>query len=280
MGRSLKEALLDQFALLQERGLAPSEMPQEEEAPLIVVESAPRGRAMRSRRDSGDRFNDRGDEMGMESDFDRDRRRGIRREHRGEEGGADRRRGARGRGRPTRVGAPREEELATLSPLPTLGGRPRTGPDRRPPMGPRPDRPGFGAPRPGGPPRPGVGRTEMMQQRAEQRRQEEDDIAEMRRLLGELSGQEMDEAAMDTFSRALTEETGALPPPRIVVDAIKQTGSADAQKIGDAVRAYYRSRRARPQGNAPRPGGPPRPEQANSDTPSETPAEPALASAS
>ncbi len=45
MGRSLKEALLGQYAALQEAGLAPTEVPQEDEAPLIVVESAPRGRA-------------------------------------------------------------------------------------------------------------------------------------------------------------------------------------------------------------------------------------------
>ena len=42
---------------------------------------------------------------------------------------------------------------------------------------------------------------------------------------------------METFSRGLAEETGALPPPRIVVDAIKEAKSADPRKIGDAVRA-------------------------------------------
>jgi hypothetical protein len=89
-------------------------------------------------------------------------------------------------------------------------------------------------------------RTSMLQQRAEQRRRDEEDIAEMRRLLGELGGQEMDDAAMETFSRALAEETGALPPPKIVVDAIKESQSADPRKIGDAVRAYYRRPRPKP----------------------------------
>ena len=94
----------------------------------------------------------------------------------------------------------------------------------------------------------------MLQQRAEQRRRDEEDILEMRRLLAEFSGQEVDDQYMDTFSRALAEETGALPPPRIVVDAIKESQSAEARKIGDAVRAYYRRPRPRPPaGPAPQP---------------------------
>ena len=56
MGRSLKEALLGQYAALQEAGLAPTEVPQEDETPLVVVESAPRGRATRPRRESVDRY--------------------------------------------------------------------------------------------------------------------------------------------------------------------------------------------------------------------------------
>jgi hypothetical protein len=111
-------------------------------------------------------------------------------------------------------------------------------------------RPGMGAPRMGGPPLPNrlPSRTNMLQQRAEQRRRDEDDILEMRRLLAEFGGESavVDDEAMDTFSRALAEETGALPPPRIVVDAIKEAQSADPRKIGDAVRAYYRRPRPRP----------------------------------
>ena len=68
----------------------------------------------------------------------------------------------------------------------------------------------------------------------------------MRQLLGELSGKTMDDQAMEAFSRGLAEETGALPPPRIVVEAIKEAQSADPRKIGDAVRAYYRRPRPRP----------------------------------
>jgi hypothetical protein len=91
----------------------------------------------------------------------------------------------------------------------------------------------------------------MLQQRAEQRRRDDEDIAEMRRLLAEISGQEIDDHFMETFSRGLAEETGALPPPHIVVEAIRESGSADPRKIGDAVRAHYRRPRPRP------PMGPP-----------------------
>ena len=88
MGRSLKEALLGQYAALQEAGLAPTEVPQEDEAPLVVVESAPRGRATRPRRESVDRYLE-ADDLDPNGQFDRDRRRAPRREHRGEELGRD-----------------------------------------------------------------------------------------------------------------------------------------------------------------------------------------------
>jgi len=274
VGRSLKEALLGQYAALQEAGLAPTEVPQEDETPLVVVESAPRGRATRSRRESVDRYLE-ADDLDPNGQFDRDRRKGApRREHRGEELGRDGRRrpggafpggsggpgGGRGRGR----GRPGEFEPEFAAP--TAGGPPGLAGPRGPrpagPMGPRPPlRPGMGAPRLGGPPIPGrlPSRTNMLQQRAEQRRRDEDDIVEMRRLLAEYGGESavVDDEAMETFSRALAEETGALPPPRIVVDAIKEAQSADPRKIGDAVRAYYRRPRPRPAGSpAPAPPQP------------------------
>ena len=97
----------------------------------------------------------------------------------------------------------------------------------------------------------------MLQDRAEIRRRDDQDIAEMRRLLSEYRGEEIDDAGMDAFSKALAEETGALPPPRIVVDAIKEAKTADARKIGDAVRAYYRRPRPRPPVQAAPPSQPP-----------------------
>ena len=68
----------------------------------------------------------------------------------------------------------------------------------------------------------------------------------MRRLLAEISGREIDDQFMETFSRGLAEETGALPPPHIVVQAIKEAGSIDPRKIGDAVRAAVVRPRPRP----------------------------------
>jgi hypothetical protein len=96
-----------------------------------------------------------------------------------------------------------------------------------------------------GPGRP-PNRTNMLQQRADQRRRDEDDIVQMRTLLAEYSGQEIDDQFMEAFSQGLAEETGALPPPRIVVEAIKESRSADPRRIADAVRAYYRRPRPRP----------------------------------
>ena len=89
----------------------------------------------------------------------------------------------------------------------------------------------------------------------------------MRRLLAEYAGQEMDDAGMEVFSRALAEETGALPPPHIVVEAIKQSQSADPRKIGDAVRAHYRRARARPQAAPPAPQQQPQPQPEPQATP-------------
>jgi len=99
-------------------------------------------------------------------------------------------------------------------------------------------------------------RTQMLQQRAEMRRRDDEDIAEMRRLLAEYGGQEMDDAAMQTFSQAMEQETGALPPPHVVVAAIKEAQTADPRKIGDAVRAYYRRPRQRPPSPQPPVGAP------------------------
>jgi hypothetical protein len=121
----------------------------------------------------------------------------------------------------------------------------------------------------GGPGRP-PNRTSMLQQRADQRRRDEDDIVEMRSLLAEATGEEIDDQFMENFSRGLAEETGALPPPHIVVEAIKQSHSAEPRKIADAVRAYYRRPRPRPQPQMAAAGAP----QQQTEQP-EPPSEPA-----
>jgi len=202
---------------------------------------------MRGRRDVSERYGE-GEDLGIDGQFDRDRRKVPRRDHRVEEP-RERRRGAgpARRGARPRTGELESEFVASVGgPMSPLDRAAPRGP--RPPLGTRPPlRPGLGAPRLGAPvPGRPPARTQMLQQRADQRRREEEDIAEMRRLLAEYGGQEMDEAAMDVFSRGLAEETGALPPPRIVVDAIKESRSADPRIIGDAVRAHYRRPRPRP----------------------------------
>lgn len=245
MGKSLKEALLDQYALLQERGLAPSELPPDDEAPLVVVESAPRGRVPSMRREYSDRTRDI-DELGLElnAQFERDTRRVARRDHHPEEARERRRPRTAPRGR-----APKRDELEFPAP-PSLAGADRP----RPQGGPRIPGAGPGRPAPMGGPRPPLmGRTALMQQRAELRRRDDEDIAEMRRLLGGLRGEPMDDPAMDDFSRGLEEETGALPPPHIVVEAIRESNSGDPRIIADAVRRYYRrARAARPAAAPPR----------------------------
>lgn len=117
----------------------------------------------------------------------------------------------------------------------------------------RPDRPmgGPGGPtvqRPGGALfRPPMGRTDMLQQRSEQRRRDEQDLIDIRALLGEYRGAEIDDEALDQFRVVLTEETGALPPTRVVLEAMRLAKSGDPRAIADAVRAYYRRARSRPQ---------------------------------
>jgi hypothetical protein len=108
----------------------------------------------------------------------------------------------------------------------------------------------------------------MLQQRAEQRRRDDEDIAEMRRLLAEFSGQEVDDQFMEVFSRGLAEETGALPPPHIVVEAIRESRSAEPRQIGDAVRAHYR----RPRARAPMSGAQQPPQQSQETPPVAAPA--------
>ena len=104
----------------------------------------------------------------------------------------------------------------------------------------------MGGPRPMGPSGPGgarpPSRTNMLQERAEQRRRDDEAIAEMRVLLGQYSGAEIDDDYMERFSQGMQEEAGALPPPHVVVAAIKLSESAEPQMIADAVRTLNRRR--------------------------------------
>jgi hypothetical protein len=182
MAKSLKEALMEKFADLQQLGIAPTTAPpMDDDRPAVVVEMGPdsygTGGGRRQRMNRGGAYDD---ETGRGGDVPI-RPRGARRGGRNEGGGG--RPGERGRGGPPQSGErfrrpDRGGERAALEglPAPTPGGGPRPGPrppfgDRGPggPGGPRPfgDRPaGPGGPRPpfgdrgpGGPggPRPPFG---------------------------------------------------------------------------------------------------------------------------
>lgn len=100
---------------------------------------------------------------------------------------------------------------------------------------PRPDGP-VAAPRP-----PSIGK--MLQRRAEQRRHEASQRDELRQQLSALRGEEADEQALKGFLSALERETGALPPLNVVLEAMREAGSARPEAVGDAVRRYYRRAR-------------------------------------
>lgn len=96
---------------------------------------------------------------------------------------------------------------------------------------------GRPAPRP-----PSVSR--MLQHRAEQRRQETNQRDELRQQLCAVRGADVDEEGLKTFLDALEQETGALPPPQVVLEAMREASSDNPEAVGNAVRRYYR--RARP----------------------------------
>lgn len=304
MAKSLKEALLEKFADLQQLGIAPTTAPPiEDDGPAVVVEmgqdSYAEGGGRRQRMNRG----------GM---YDDDRRGGdVPIRPRGGRGGGPGGRGERGRGERGR-GAPggerfrrpdRSGDRAALEgmppPLPGLGGPgPRPGFGDRPggprppfsdrPGGPRPfgDRPGgpggprppFGdrGPRPGGPPmgdrgpRPGgpaqLSTDARLQQNAERRRREAGQREELSALVATHTGAEATPEVMDKFFADLTVETGALPDLGRVVEAIKLANSIEPAKVGNAVRQLFRRPR-RPAGAA-APAGQTRPAPAPSTTPS------------
>jgi hypothetical protein len=90
-----------------------------------------------------------------------------------------------------------------------------------------------------------VSRTDLLRERAEQRRREETDRQEIVDALQEFRGAPVDEDGVSAFFATLTEEVGALPPLRVVLHAIRAAQSDQPDKVGDQVRVYYRSARAR-----------------------------------
>ncbi len=108
--------------------------------------------------------------------------------------------------------------------------------------------------RPNGPRPPS--QSDLLQQRAEQRRREQEQRDGVRGVLESVRGGEVDDDALNAFLGELTAETGALPPLGVVVEAMRTAGTDQVRAIGDEVRAYYRRPR---QPVAPRAEAPPEP---------------------
>ncbi|HYU20156.1 MAG TPA: hypothetical protein VEQ11_15820 [Chloroflexota bacterium] len=262
MAKSLKEALLEKFADLQELGIAPASAPVEEEGPPVVVEMGPESRREAGgRRQRPSRATGYDDELGRSGDQPPRPRSRPRRAERGERpraGPGDR---ARRRGEQSEsderfpVG-----EIAPVETRPTSAGRPAPTPPRagdrapapqRPPIGSRPpfgerQRPGqrFGGPNDGAPRLPGV--TERLRQRAEERRREEVERSQLQSLLGATVEGELGTEAYDKFLADLTQEVGALPPLERVIEAVRLAGSSEPFKVGEQIRQLYRRPRPRP----------------------------------
>jgi hypothetical protein len=226
VAKSLKEALLEQMAALQERGLAPGELPveHEEEPSYLHYEGETERRSYGGDRDSDARRNAGGRVQRV-----RTRTAVVRpRDHRElkePRGGRDRRdsRGAREN---------QEIPPGLVGPAPTPAPR-----VPRPPMGQPGPRPMMGGPRP-------APRSDMLRRNAERIQREQAEKNEVRQLLSQYNGAEADDAAIDTFFSQLSVETGALPPLNVVLEALKNAGNANAAEVGNQVRAYYRRPRA------------------------------------
>ena len=232
MGKSLKEALLEQLDTLRERGLAPHEVPVEEESSLVVFDersagdmSDQRGRPARRARPKGPAarpgaprpqvFGGMQRNGAARHQDDRDDRDGGRRDR---------------RPRPMRP-ARQTPPLGTTMPV---GPAPLAGPPPRPQPGsfaPRPQPANFAPP---------PGRSALLQQRAEQRRREQEQEGDVRGALEAVRGEPLDDEGYQQFMNDLAAETGALPPLNVVFEAVRAANSLDVRAVGDQVRAYYR----------------------------------------
>jgi hypothetical protein len=86
----------------------------------------------------------------------------------------------------------------------------------------------------------------MLRRNAERIQREQADRGEILQLLAQYAGGEQDEAAVEKFFEELGVETGALPPLHVVLEALKNAGSASPADVADQVRLYYRRPRSRP----------------------------------
>lgn len=238
MAKSLKEALMEQMAALQERGLAPGELPveQEDQPSYAQWEGESERRSSGLDRDDGRRGGGaRGQRPRARPAVNRPREQ---RELRDARATRERRPGRESReGRELTGDFPAPPPMAPPRPLSPM--RPAVGLGG--PIGPRPP---FAGPAMGGP-RPAP-RADMLRRNAERLQQEQTDRAEIRTLLASYSGEEADDAAMEKFFSQLAVETGALPPLHIVLEALQKAGNATATEVGNQVRLHYRRAKSRP----------------------------------
>jgi len=239
VAKSLKEALMEQMAALQERGLAPGELPveQEDQPSYAQWEGESERRSSGLDRDDARRGGGaRGQRPRARPALNRPREQ---RELRDTRATRERR-----PGRDSREG--RELTGDFPAPPPMAPPRPLGGPMRPPvgPGGPIGPRPPFAGPAMGGP-RPAP-RADMLRRNAERLQQEQTDRAEISTLLSTYSGEEADDAAMEKFFSQLAVETGALPPLHIVREALQKAGNATATEVGNQVRLHYRRAKSRP----------------------------------
>jgi hypothetical protein len=280
VAKNLKEALLEQMGALQERGLAPGELPAEKEDESSYVQYEADGERRTGAREGEPepRSGDGGRSVRVHA------RRMRPREHREvrQPRVARERRPAResrenretpselvGPARVTpspsrarreepggaRVAVPRDE-LTRADPGQRREGVAHPTPDRAGPgsqqgMGrraapPRSPRQPMGVAQEGfGGPRPSP-RSDMLRRNAERIQQEQARRSDIRQLLTSYRGEEADDGAIDKFLSDLSVETGALPPLNIVVEALQAAGNADPVEAGNQVRLYYRRARSRP----------------------------------
>jgi hypothetical protein len=252
MAKSLKEALLERFADLQELGIAPSAAPVEDEGPSVVVEMGPESRRdAGGRRQRAARASAYDDENGRLGDVPVRRSRPRRQE-----------RGDRTRPGPERTRRPERTVVDEFPPVdpatlqrsepvvrapadrarterPPFAGRP-SGP--RPPMADRSGPRRFG-PQDGGPRPPGT--TDRLRERAEQRRRDDELRNQLQQVVSTASGSELDPEAFSKFLNDLTQEVGALPPLERVIEAVQMSNSVEPFKVGEQIRLLYRRPRPR-----------------------------------
>jgi hypothetical protein len=256
VAKTLKEALLEQMTELQERGLAPGEIPAEQEEPPSYAQyegegerrSAGRERDGESRRTGGGRA----PRVRSRSPAIRQREHRQLREPRGGRERRPSRESRESRELPPELVGPPEISPSRPAPPPSqAGARPPEHPgDGRAsrPAGTRPPFRPMGQPGPGGQnaggPRPAP-RSDMLRRNAERIQREQAERSEIQRLLASFGGNEMDDASLDQFFSQLAVETGALPPLNVVLEALRGAGSADPIEVGNQVRLHYRRARSR-----------------------------------